>query len=368
MASASGRLLPFAGIGAVGFLIDASLLTVLVNGFGWNHYSARAISFGCAVTATWLGNRHFVFERTAQTSKEYAQYLTTQVIGACLNLATYVLLIEIFPGLARWPVIPLAGGAVVGLLFNFNVARHLIYSRRERPARTVDPAGARGYTGRDNLEAMTEAKNYNAFLVDLVRTHCAAGRVLDFGAGSGTFALPLHASGRDIVCVEPDAGLRALLADDGLAAVASTDELAPASIDCAYTLNVLEHIEDDVAALAGLADRLRPGGSLFVYVPAFEVLFSAMDEKVGHFRRYRRRELEEKLERAGYEVLESRYVDSLGFAASLVYKLVGDASGTISPRSVALYDRYAFPLSRLLDRLCGRLLGKNLLCVARAKP
>jgi putative flippase GtrA len=365
-ARGGGRLLPFAGIGAIGFVIDAALLTLLVNGFGWNHYSARAVSFGCAVTATWLGNRHFVFEKTAHAPKEYARYLTSQVIAACLNLATYVLLIEAFPPLAHWPVLPLAGGAIVGLAFNFNVAKYLIYAPAADAALPAKASGEDGYTGRDNLEAMTEAENYNAFLVSLVQAHCGSGRVLDFGAGSGTFARPLRDAGRDIVCVEPDERLRAMLAEDGLAAVAGTDEVAPASIDCAYTLNVLEHIEDDAAALETLRERLRPGGTLFVYVPAFNVLFGAMDEKVGHFRRYRRRELERMLEQAGFEVLESRYVDSLGFAASLVYRFVGDRSGAISPASVALYDRLVFPLSRLLDRVLGPFLGKNVLCVARA--
>ena len=133
-----------------------------------------------------------------------------------------------------------------------------------------------------------------------------------------------------------------------------------------YTLNVLEHIEDDERALAELRRVMRPGATLVVYVPALPWLFTTMDTRVGHFRRYRRAELVEKLLRAGFTVGSVRYVDSLGVLATLAYRLLGSREGTIDPRSVALYDRFVFPLSRLLDRLFERTGGKNLLVIARA--
>jgi hypothetical protein len=93
------------------------------------------------------------------------------------------------------------------------------------------------------------------------------------------------------------------------------------------------------------------------------VLFSAMDRYVGHHRRYRRASLEQLVRSADLRVLHSEYVDSVGFAASLVYRLL-HRDGTVSARSVLLYDRFAFPASRVLDRVTGGLVGKNLLVVA----
>jgi SAM-dependent methyltransferase len=223
------------------------------------------------------------------------------------------------------------------------------------------------YSGRDNLEAMKQASRYNDFLRSLIRKYAAGKRLLDHGAGAGTFAKPIDGDEFSVLCLEPDDDLRADLARSGLDTAASFAEIANASIDYAYTLNVLEHIGDDRAAIASLYQSLRPGGRLLVYVPAFQVLYSKMDEHVGHFRRYRRQPLKKLLREAGFEVAEARYADSLGFLATLVYKLVGDKSGRVSPGSVAFYDKLVFPLSRFIDFISFGMFGKNLIVVA-SKP
>ena len=56
--------------------------------------------------------------------------VSVQVTGALINLSVYVLAIESFPQLARLPVIPLAIGAAVALLFNFSASRRLVFTGR----------------------------------------------------------------------------------------------------------------------------------------------------------------------------------------------------------------------------------------------
>lgn len=221
--------------------------------------------------------------------------------------------------------------------------------------------------GTENLEVMEAAVRYNAWLLDLVRgTLGPAHRVLDFGAGRGTFARVLNGeAGREVVCVEPDAAARDVLAAAGLRASAASSDIGDASVDAVYTLNVLEHIDDDVAALRDLLRCTKPGGQLFIYVPAFDVLFSAMDRRVGHLRRYRRRQLLDRLQQAGFEVTQARYADSLGFFAALAYRLGGDRGGGINAAALVAYDRFVFPVSCALDSLTGRLFGKNVWALAR---
>lgn len=226
------------------------------------------------------------------------------------------------------------------------------------------------YSGRDNLEAMKQATRYNRFLLGLIRDNATGTKVLDHGAGAGTFAILVNQGDLSVLCMEPDEQLRQALMESGLDAVASLDDIPDSAVDFAYTLNVLEHIEDDEEAIRNLFRCLNPGGQLLVYVPAFQLLYSSMDEHVGHFRRYRRGTLVAGLRQAGFEVGRARYVDSLGFFATLVYKLIGNRSGSVSPGSVALYDSMIFPLSRLLDILSFGSFGKNLLVLATkpAKP
>ncbi len=224
------------------------------------------------------------------------------------------------------------------------------------------------YTGVENLEVMREAENYNHYLQSLVERHAGdARRVIDFGAGSGTFAIPCAAAGFDVTAVEPDDRLRAMVTAAGIAAVPDAAALPNDGFQYAYTLNVLEHIEADVEALRTLRAKHVPGGRLFVYVPAFPVLFTSMDAKVGHVRRYTRPTLRANLERAGFEIRTLRYVDSLGFPASLVFKAFDNGRGDVNRGMLRLYDRLAFPVSRALDTLTHRWFGKNLIALA-VKP
>jgi len=224
------------------------------------------------------------------------------------------------------------------------------------------------YSGTDNLEVMAEAKNYNAFLLALILQPIKPADVLmDFGAGIGTFAILLKERGHEVICVESDSAQANAIAQHQIKAVTNLDMLSNESVDYVYTLNVLEHIEQDLGALQEIYCKIKPGGRLLIYVPAFQCLFSSMDHKVGHWRRYIKRTLVPLVKAAGFEVERASYVDSLGFFASYLYKYIGDSSGSLNPKTIYIYDYYIFPLSRLLDRLVGHWFGKNLVLLAH-KP
>lgn len=220
------------------------------------------------------------------------------------------------------------------------------------------------YTGTDNLEIMAGAINYNSFLIKTVLSWARAGdQILDFGAGIGTFAAAIAKEGYAVTCVEPDSRQATMVAQSGLKVYCLLDQVADASMDYIYTLNVLEHIENDQAALHQLKRKLKPGGRLFIYVPAFQTLYSSMDRKVGHYRRYTASSLANLARTANFKVAYVRYVDCIGFFATLLYKLVGGETGNIDGQALAVYDRYAFPASRLGDLVLGHFFGKNVLAV-----
>jgi SAM-dependent methyltransferase len=212
---------------------------------------------------------------------------------------------------------------------------------------------------------MEVAHNYNDFLTSAVLSRAdPAEPVLDFGAGNGTHARGLRARGLDVRCVETDPRLRLRLEGEGFEAASSVLDYGREAFGSIYSLNVLEHIQDDAAVLRELFAATEPGGRLILYVPAFQVLFSAMDREIGHFRRYRKRRLRALVHDAGFRVTSCEYVDSLGFLAALAYRSVS-STGRLSPQSVQRYDRFVFPLSRVVDRLAARWIGKNLLLEAR---
>jgi SAM-dependent methyltransferase len=227
-----------------------------------------------------------------------------------------------------------------------------------------------GYSGHTQLIAMSEARNYNAMLENLLeRWLFDRRRLLDIGAGTGEFTARMLNRGHDVIAVEPDGMQRTLLRSQGILCVGGIEEIARngvSSFDGAYSLNVLEHIEDDVAALRVWAGVLKPGGVMVLYVPAFPVLYSAMDRAVGHYRRYTRASLEGVARQAGLTVVRSGYADSLGFPASLALRARG-GDGSLSGFTVRTYDSLIFPVSQALDGICGRFFGKNVWLVA-TKP
>ena len=224
------------------------------------------------------------------------------------------------------------------------------------------------YSGTDNLEAMAAARNYNAFLVRTLARHLRGRKeILDFGAGIGYFAGKMREIGFSMTCIEPDPALAGQLRERAFACAASLQAVGAEKFAGAYALNVLEHIENDDAVLQQLHRVLAPDGLLVLYVPAFQILFSSMDRKVGHLRRYRARPLMRKMRAQGFHILHCSYADVLGFLASLLFRILGNPRGDLDPLGLKAFDRYAFPLSRLLDRITSPWVGKNLLIVARKR-
>ncbi|MFG2043759.1 class I SAM-dependent methyltransferase [Dactylosporangium sp. NPDC048998] len=137
----------------------------------------------------------------------------------------------------------------------------------------------------------------NAWLrLDVVSRLFPAGvrDVLEIGCGQGGFGARL-AQRYDYVGIEPDPASFAvaeqrlrLAGAGGVARVANIrlEELPAARFDVVCAFEVLEHLEDDAAALAAWAARLRPGGWLLLSVPAYQHRYGPADELVGHFRRY----------------------------------------------------------------------------------
>jgi SAM-dependent methyltransferase len=234
------------------------------------------------------------------------------------------------------------------------------------------------YIGKSNLEIMEAiAPRYNRFLAKKLtsffypQSTIAHEAILDFGAGIGTLAVEIMALGiTEVDCLEIDQSMRQIINEKGIRTFSNLETL-PKKYSYVYMSNVLEHVEDDVYLLREIASRaMVPGGTLVIFVPAFSILFSKMDEQVGHFRRYHKNSLNRVVKGAGLDVQHQEYVDSLGFLSLLALKAIFGSRLELSSNSqlVRIYDKVIFPISRVLDQLGLRLLfGKNLLLVARKR-
>jgi len=241
----------------------------------------------------------------------------------------------------------------------------------------VQTADNSNYSGIRELASLEVGlKNYNRHIVRKLFREFSIGTlnsttIVDFGAGLGVLAKLVEKElGVKVVCVELDDTLRQELSKRGFQAHKSLDSFK-GKIDFVYSSNVFEHIEDDVTVLREIKDRLGSSGGLAVYVPALPFLFSEFDAKVGHFRRYTKRELTYKLESSGFIVEKCSYSDCIGVIAWLAVKALRLNLGVGAPSGLALriYDTVIFPVSRFFDKLfMSRVIGKNLICFAKPKP
>jgi SAM-dependent methyltransferase len=230
------------------------------------------------------------------------------------------------------------------------------------------------YEGLD-LAVLASMPNYYAWILEIFAPYLR-GRVVEYGAGTGTVSQRLLPHASELVLVEPSGNLVELLearfaGDPSVEIVAESLEahsarMAPASVDSVILVNVLEHIEDDKAALGCIMRMLRPGGHLLIFVPAMKVLMSDLDRLLGHYRRYEKSDLTSKVVKAGGEILICKNFDFLGILPWLVLNsLLGVTR--FSRRLVRVNDALVVPIGRWIEGRFEPPLGKNLILVAR-KP
>jgi len=96
--------------------------------------------------------------------------------------------------------------------------------------------------------------------------------------------------------------------------------LAGDSFDLVTAIDVLEHIPDDAAGLREIHRVLRPGGTVVLTVPAFQVLWGDHDDIYGHYRRYRVSQVAALMAATGFEVVKLSYFQPLYFLPLLVFR------------------------------------------------
>tara|TARA_B100001059_G_C17777045_1_gene551918 strand:- start:460 stop:1173 length:714 start_codon:yes stop_codon:yes gene_type:complete len=227
------------------------------------------------------------------------------------------------------------------------------------------------FSGIEELHNLELMKNYNSYIVKLAMKYAKETmKVVDFGAGIGTHSTILRESySIDPLCIEIDKKNKDLLTKSGFSLYRELSSLN-GEVDLIFSSNVLEHIEDDISVMREMSQQLNANGIIFLYLPAKMILWSNLDEEVGHYRRYELKELKDKCEEVGLKIETLHFVDILGFFASLFIKLYGYKRGSSigSKFTLKFYDKWLFPISRILDSIGFKyFLGKNIVLVASKK-
>jgi glycosyltransferase involved in cell wall biosynthesis len=227
-----------------------------------------------------------------------------------------------------------------------------------------------GYTTLRRVEVL---RRYNGFLWDLMRPFVGR-RVLEVGAGTGLLTRFLSTRER-VLATEFDPEyvdlLRRTFADSPNVEIQPLDLALLAEnhvprhhFDTVVCSNVLEHIEDDRAALDAMREVLVPGGRVILIVPALQALYGSIDRAIHHYRRYSRAELVDKLEGAGLAIEHLSYFNMLGVPGWYLNARV--LKRTAVPGIQARINDWLVPWLRL-ERRFGPPVGMSLLAVARTR-
>ncbi len=187
-------------------------------------------------------------------------------------------------------------------------------------------------------------------------------KILEIGCGTG-HNLPMLAEFGEIDAIEIDPAAREIASERlgkpvGAAPLPELPGVPRAQYDLIAVLDVVEHIEDDVAALKAMADCLAPGGKILIAVPAHAWLWSAHDVVNHHHRRYSKATLQSAIERAGLKPKKLGYFNSLLFPLAAAARIAGrmtgrdDSDDSPPPKPVnALFEK----IFRLERHLVGRV-------------
>jgi SAM-dependent methyltransferase len=232
----------------------------------------------------------------------------------------------------------------------------------------------------ETLGAMECAPNYHNWLLDEFKPYFGKN-IVEVGSGTGSITKKLLENNIEkLFSIEPSEmvyqqltlsvnsylqeinspvsfhGINTFLVD-------AVPKLKNEKIDTFIYINVLEHVEKDEEELEHIYSILENGGKLLIFVPALQWLYGTHDLNVGHFRRYYKKDLQKKVEQAGFKILKNNYFDFLGILPwwiafrVLKIKYLKDGQSKI-------YDRFIVPIERKFESKFAPFVGKNLLLVA----
>jgi 2-polyprenyl-3-methyl-5-hydroxy-6-metoxy-1,4-benzoquinol methylase len=227
------------------------------------------------------------------------------------------------------------------------------------------------YQGVTTLEVLTEAKNYNRWIADNFYPYIQAP-LLEFGSGIGNIS-ELISSYTPLCLTDTDEQLLAHLNDkfshindvsvNFFDITQSPPENLVESFQTVIGINVLEHVEDDEKALLHLGNVLKPSGRLLLLVPSKKWAYTELDRELGHFRRYEKKELGEKLAKASFQIEKLYFFNIVGLMSWIIRDKI-QRSGGLRPYQVSSFDTIV-PILKFIESKVSMPLGISLIAIAQ---
>lgn len=227
------------------------------------------------------------------------------------------------------------------------------------------------------IDSIKNASNFAKWSIYMVEKYIG-NRILEIGGGIGTFTDFFTGSDK-LITTEIDDTCFSKLSEkyngnnhiDVIKGDITDDlfckNMMKLNIDTVVCFNVLEHIEDDTRAISNMGKCLTKEGHIILRVPAFNFLYSNLDKNVGHFRRYTKKSLSEKILANDLDIVELSYMDIVGFMAwFFLFKILRKESFATEDQ-IGMYDKFCVPIFSKIEKIIGYPFGLTLFAVCKKK-
>jgi SAM-dependent methyltransferase len=228
------------------------------------------------------------------------------------------------------------------------------------------------YQGISTLEVLVDAKNYNKWISDSIKQY-VHGKTLEIGAGTGNLT-KYFTDKKPLYVTETDQEFVKLLKKkfitekdvfiERLDITKKPPKKFVTFFSTIFAVNVLEHIENDVLALKNIKQMLQKNGKLLLLVPAKKRAYTKLDQELGHYRRYEKKELIDKLEHAGYEIEKIYFFNFVGLLSWAIRDKVKKNDINLKPYHIKIFDSIV-PVLRTLESMIKVPLGISLIVIAK---
>ena len=225
-----------------------------------------------------------------------------------------------------------------------------------------------------DLEVMARAHNYRNWMYRQIAPFIGQ-RVLEVGAGIGNVTELLL--DREVVVatdkyqlmvdyLQRRCGAQLAVVPAQLDLGEPAASLAHHEFDTVICMNVLEHVGDDLQALAYMHSVLAPGGRLILLVPAFQFLYGTVDQAIGHYRRYTRKNLLPKLRESEFDVEQAFYMNVIGMAGWFWNNRIRKTKEENSAQ-IGFFDRFIAPWAERFEQILRPPFGLSLIAIGRKR-
>ncbi len=233
--------------------------------------------------------------------------------------------------------------------------------------------------GHETLSVISDADNFNSWMYNTIKPYCG-GNILEIGSGVGNISQYFIKDNfkicltdiRDSYCnilKQKFAQKKNLIGIENIDLVDKDFDSKYSShfekYNTVFALNVIEHIENDKLAIANCRKLLAKNGSLIILVPAYQPLYNSFDIELHHFRRYRKKQMENIFTLNEIIVKKSFYFNALGILGWFIFGNV--LKKKIIPESQMTFYNTIVPIAKLIDVFTFKQIGLSSIVIGEKK-